>query len=305
MLTNKSVIAVIVTYKRKNFLKSIIKSLSEQTVNIEKILVIDNNSSDGTEELVRNIIRNNQNISYHNTGDNLGGAGGFRYGFTKALEFNFDYLWLMDDDLLPEIDCLEKLLENCQGSGIFQPMRYDKSGNCAELSPLEYNLTNPFLIRSKTKTVKEAVLEGTINTESIFEIHSVPFEGPLITRDIIDSIGLPNAKFFIFNDDLDYSIRAKKKGYTIKCVPKAKAIRLLDNNLSADLSSWKGYFMWRNYFYINRTYGENFFVRIKPYWLSAAVFTYSLLKFDLAACKVIYHAFCDSKKLTNSELYKP
>lgn len=47
---------------------------------------------------------------FHNTGSNLGGAGGFHYGMRWAVEANYDYLWVMDDDCFPKTDALEKLL---------------------------------------------------------------------------------------------------------------------------------------------------------------------------------------------------
>ena len=71
---NKSVIAVIVTYNRKTLLKESIEALLNQKYKNIKVLVIDNASTDGTQEYIADIIDNDK-VNYINTGKNLGGAG--------------------------------------------------------------------------------------------------------------------------------------------------------------------------------------------------------------------------------------
>lgn len=40
-------------------------------------------------------------ILYENTGENLGGAGGFNFGIRRAYEAGYDAIWIMDDDTYP------------------------------------------------------------------------------------------------------------------------------------------------------------------------------------------------------------
>ncbi|MWL11388.1 glycosyltransferase, partial [Escherichia coli] len=72
---NKEVIAVIVTYNRKALLLKVIDAVINQSYPLKKILIIDNNSTDGTEMFISN--RLSDVVKYKNTGGNLGGAGGF------------------------------------------------------------------------------------------------------------------------------------------------------------------------------------------------------------------------------------
>ena len=78
-------VAVIVTYNRKDLLKESIEALCGQT-RPSDIMVVDNASTDGTEEMVREIMASmpehseHGKIIYHNMGENLGGAGGFSFG---------------------------------------------------------------------------------------------------------------------------------------------------------------------------------------------------------------------------------
>lgn len=91
---------VIVTYNRKKLLKENIEALLNQTFKDHDILIVDNNSNDGTKEMVAEI--QDKRIKYYNTGKNLGGAGGFAFGLRKAIELGYLYAWIMDDDSIPE-----------------------------------------------------------------------------------------------------------------------------------------------------------------------------------------------------------
>ena len=299
------VIAVVVTFNRVNLLSEVIEALKRQTYSLDNILIIDNNSSDGTSEYCMSQIDSCENILYFNTGGNLGGAGGFNYGIKAAQEFDYDSLWLMDDDLVPEDNCLLNMLQNDLGD-IVQPLRFNLDGSCAEISPVTYDLAAPLIVNPKRSTVASVLsqMKGDFSNAGI-ALHGIPFEGPLIKRKVIDSIGLPNKDYFIFYDDLDYAIRARKAGFNIYCDFNARATRLLVNNQKQDLKSWKGYFMLRNMFHISWVYGENIFVRYRPFAITIAYILLSLPKADFKQIIVALKAYRDSFSLANTDKNKP
>ena len=106
------IVAVVVTYNRKDMLKECITALLNQTYHDLDIMVIDNCSTDGTINLVKNI--NDSRVIYINTGENLGGAGGFQFGIREALERHYEYFWLMDDDSIPTTRALDGLIKAAQ-----------------------------------------------------------------------------------------------------------------------------------------------------------------------------------------------
>ncbi len=106
----KKVIAVVVTYNRKELLKECIEALINQDYKNCEILIVDNASTDGTKEFIEKYIKDSK-IIYKNTGSNLGGAGGFNYGIRKACELGCDFVWVMDDDWIVKKDTLTKLLD--------------------------------------------------------------------------------------------------------------------------------------------------------------------------------------------------
>ncbi|EOU9539648.1 glycosyltransferase [Cronobacter dublinensis] len=290
------VYALIVTFKRKELLKKVVESVLSQTHAPSKVIVVDNNSNDGTEAVVAQLKSlSSIEIEYQNTGANLGGAGGFAFGFNHVLSDDFDYLWIMDDDLLPKQNCLEKLLSCASNNQIIQPARFNLDGTCAEYSPIKFDLASPFLLHPKIETVKDHI-ESLQCNDSEIQIEGIPFEGPLIPRNIINKVGLPDKRFFIFYDDLDYAIRARKAGFKIFCKKDAIAYRLLMNNQVNDLQSWKGYFMLRNFFKIHYMHGENIFVRAKPVLLATTYILKELLCFRPKNAKTCWYAFVDSLK---------
>jgi len=111
----KRTAAVIVTYNRKAMLQRCLRALCTQTAGVPELWVIDNASTDGTAELVAQL--NLPTMHYYNTGKNLGGAGGFACGIQQAACSGAEYLWIMDDDCLPEPDALQQLrMPNWTGS---------------------------------------------------------------------------------------------------------------------------------------------------------------------------------------------
>ena len=100
--------ALIVTYNRKDLLKECIKALTRSETSCD-IIVIDNASTDGTRDALQGFVDHGV-ITYHNTGANLGGAGGFNFALKTALKQDYDYFWIMDDDCIVQPDSLTQLI---------------------------------------------------------------------------------------------------------------------------------------------------------------------------------------------------
>jgi rhamnopyranosyl-N-acetylglucosaminyl-diphospho-decaprenol beta-1,3/1,4-galactofuranosyltransferase len=103
------------------------------------------------------------------------------------------------------------------------------------------------------------------------ELHNIAFEGPLFRREVVTTIGLPDSSFFIFYDDVDFAVRARRAGYRIWAIRDAVLVRQLDFSQQHDLAGWKGYYMYRNMFAVHFRYGESALVRAKPWVIAASV----------------------------------
>lgn len=249
-----NIIAVVVTYNRKELLKKNISCL-KQNKPLSSVVVVNNGSTDGTSEWLD---AQKELTVIHQP--NVGGAGGFYSGIQHACQAGADWIWCMDDDVFPRADCLEHLLQEAgrQEVGILAPRRLQE-GKIFTHDFQEYNLTNPFASMYSRKLSKQTVT-------SPVEIKGTAFEGPFIRREVVETIGLPNKDLFIFCDDTDYCLRTVRAGYKIVYVPTA----LMDKEkfFSHDSWSerskkkkWKRFYQIRNSAYLNHHYGQNWGVR--------------------------------------------
>src|SRR5690554_2435158 len=221
---NDNIALVLVTFNRSKLLVEMLESAVNQTVLPSIIYVVDNNSSDDTELLVKDFSERHKNhiqICYNNTGANLGGAGGFEYGSRLAYEAGHEWIWLADDDVELEHNCLENLIKYKDCAVILQPMRVNMDGSCAEVSGTDYQINSLTRLNPKGHTVQD------IRTQDweVVELKTIPFEGPMIHRSVFEKVGFPDPRFFIFYDDLDFALRARLAGYKILCVRQAVMIR--------------------------------------------------------------------------------
>lgn len=246
--------AVVVTYNRLELLKKGIESLRKNKP-LTNILVVNNGSTDGTHEWLD---EQKDLLVVHQ--ENVGGSGGFHRGIKIAYENGADWIWCMDDDVFPHEDCLEKMLAvaNSQQADFLMPRRVIE-GKVFTHEFRRFNFSNPFASMKQGKLGKENIEEATA-------IAGADFEGPMVSREAVEKVGLPNKDFFIFCDDTDYSYRIWKAGFKLYYVPDA----LLDKHLFFVSDSWtarnqkkkwKRYYQVRNTSYLNHHYGENWGVR--------------------------------------------
>jgi rhamnopyranosyl-N-acetylglucosaminyl-diphospho-decaprenol beta-1,3/1,4-galactofuranosyltransferase len=261
----ETVAVVVVTYNRADLLQGMLAGLAALDRLPDGIVVVDNASTDHTAEVLA--AATNPGLVVLRTDENVGGAGGFHLGVQVAYEKGFDRFWLMDDDVVPASDCLTVLMaadEPCLAA-----VREDTAGRLVEKAALRFDLTNPLAIRPKTAMVETTYGERGRMPERV-ALENVAFEGFCVRREVIARVGLPDPAYFIFYDDVDLAIRARRAGYTIWGLRDAVLVRQLDFDQQHDLSGWKGFYMYRNLFVVHLRYGENVLVRLKP-WLIAAV----------------------------------
>ncbi|HSA99962.1 MAG TPA: glycosyltransferase, partial [Anaerolineales bacterium] len=106
-----SVLAIVVSYNRKQLLLSCINALLGQSADCD-ILIVDNDSTDGTHALLVELsVLENPRVYYLRLRENLGGAGGFATGMWYAMRQGWEWMWLMDDDALPDSHALQSILD--------------------------------------------------------------------------------------------------------------------------------------------------------------------------------------------------
>ncbi|MFT3874493.1 MAG: glycosyltransferase family 2 protein [Nocardioides sp.] len=288
---SERVIVVVVTYNRAALLPKTLDGLAAQTRAPDLVVVVDNASTDDTARVLAE--RDDLPLEVLRQETNTGGAGGFRAGVEAAYDRDADRIWLMDDDVVPAPDCLEVLMrydEPC-----LMVVREDRAGHLVEKAAVHFDLTSPLTVHPKRDSVETAYGTRAEMPERV-ELDVVAFEGFLVQRRVVEAIGLPDDAFFIFYDDVDFAIRARRAGFRIWAVRDAVVVRQLDFDQQHALDSWKGYYMYRNLFVVHRRYGSNWLVRAKPYAITAAVLGLSPVRGGRAEARNVWQALRDARR---------
>ncbi len=215
---NKKILAVVVTYNRKELLTECVEALLHQECSFLDVLIVDNASTDGTYDFIEPLLKNKR-VIYENTGSNLGGAGGFNFGMKMATKLGYDYIWMMDDDTIVKKDSLTKLLEADE---------YLK-GNYGFLSSTPL-WTDGNICRMNKQKIKK----GQKDTKYP-KISFASFVAFFIKTEVVREVGLPIKEFFIWADDMEYSYRIQKK-YDCYLVTDSEVVHKTTNNIGSNIA---------------------------------------------------------------------
>jgi rhamnopyranosyl-N-acetylglucosaminyl-diphospho-decaprenol beta-1,3/1,4-galactofuranosyltransferase len=284
------VAVVVVTYNRADLLGRMLDGLAAQTHEPDAVIIIDNASTDHTRAVLD--AHHGLTLQRIHLETNTGGSGGFHAGVRAAYDQGFDRIWLMDDDVVPAPDCLAVLM--AQDEAFLMAVREDTHGHLVEKAATDFDLTRPWSIRPKRASVDTTYGDRSEMPERV-ELHNIAFEGPLFRREVVTAIGLPDASFFIFYDDVDFALRARRAGYHIWSMRDAVLVRQLDFSQQHDLAGWKGYYMYRNLFAVHFRHGTNPLVRAKPYAIAVAVVAASPVRGGRAEAGNVIRAIRDAR----------
>lgn len=219
---SNNVVAIVVTYNRKVLLSECIESLKKQSYCFDKIVLIDNNSSDGTYEYLKEKNILDEKICYKKLPKNIGGSGGFYEGFKEAQKFNPDYLWIMDDDTIPTDTALEKLLDGAR------QLEYKFSYLASSVYGEHGEFMNvPQLNLEKSDSGYPNWYEYL--DKGIVKIKEATFVSLLINNNAVIKIGYPMKNYFIWGDDTEYTLRLNKYYGKSYMIGKSKVIHKRKN----------------------------------------------------------------------------
>lgn len=233
------IIAVTVTYgARWQHLEHVILAILMQS-EVSTLVIVDNASNyDLTARIDEVFPQLKEKIFVLKQNENLGSAGGFSIGLRKAYALEADFVYLIDDDNLPETSAIAILyqqwqllqsdqliallsfryrnLPNLKKAAYGQQVRYfhDKPN-----SFLGFSLFDTF---SKLLRPKKIQASNGSSLLPIVEVKQAPYGGLFLPRATISRIGFPNDALFLYADDTEYSYRIIQNGGQIWMVTASK-----------------------------------------------------------------------------------
>lgn len=225
----EKIAAVVVTFNRLDKLKKVLASLEAQTQLPAQLVIVNNASTDGTDEYLKEYAKNfalsdSVQLDIVTLEANVGGAGGFSAGMRRAYQLGCDYAWIFDDDGYPQPDALEKLASGYAAAT--RELGPDVPFACSLVKFIDGTISemnNPIPTwdwgRLKAKGL-DAVL-----------VERCSFVSVLIPRWVMESFGLPYKEYFIWFDDAEYTLRITRA---------CPGVQVLDSVVMHDMGVNKG-----------------------------------------------------------------
>lgn len=237
-------IIILNTNKRDDTLDCL-TSLQKNTYTDFHIILLDNNSTDGSKEAVRSAFPEVQIIELS---ENHGYAGNNNVGIQLALEQNADWILVLNEDTILAPDSLQNLID----VGESDP-------TIGILGPMVYHWHEPDVIQSagcflgpnwsSIHLGKDEVDKGQYT-----EPHPVEWISGcaiLVRRQVVEQVGMIDPRLFIYWEETEWCMRAARAGWKIIHVPKAKIWHKgVKRNFQPKPTFY--YYETRNHFYLLR-----------------------------------------------------
>ena len=256
------VTVIIPTWNRRDDLLACLESVVSMGYPRLHVIVVDNASTDGTVGAVRarfsmvEIIR-----SEHNRGF----AAGCNLGLQRALQRDTDYMLLLNNDVVVAPDILEHLVDAAEahpevgllGPSIWyhdEPQRLWSAG-----------------YRCRPVTLAEQPPRGDPRGTEPYFVDTLYGCGVLIRREVLETVGLLDGRFFMYYEDKDLCLRARRAGWRLMAVPAARVWHKVSPSTSGSRglgTPFQKYHMARS--------SVLFFAKHTPHWLWPVVILYRL-----------------------------
>ena len=219
-----TIFVVVLNYNGKETLSSCLSSVYQSDYSLFEVVVVDNASNDGSFELAKNqfsrahFIKNPVNVGF-SKGNNI--------GIRFALEKFADYVLVLNNDACLKKNTLSKLVgvaqEKTVGS-ILNPLIFNKDGRSIWFAGGQ-------ILWSQMKNIHLT----KISAKNLYSTEYCTGCAMFIGKEVFKKIGLFDERYFLYYEDADFSVRAKKAGFELLICPTAKVIHQEQSTIKNDL----------------------------------------------------------------------
>lgn len=215
-----SVASLTTSFNSADALARQLDALLQQTRPIQEIIVVDNASTDETSTM---LAARYPQVTVLHLPENLGTAGALAAGLTyAALEKKHNWIWMFDQDSLPDASALKTMLADAQ-RWLAEPRQVGMIaalpvGRDRELSSSPWFWRNGFV-----KPPAELLREPVLFTDMVIT------SGSMVRGEVVAEVGLPRSDFFIDFVDYEYCLRIRSRGFKIAVLTRAKLYHEIGN----------------------------------------------------------------------------
>lgn len=243
VLTWPDVLAVIVNWNGKDDVLECLKSLVNANYPKDKfkILVVDNGSSDGSQAAIS---KTYPNVALIKNSKNLGYVRAVNRGINQGLEWDVEYVWICNNDIVVHEDALTQLVKIGQSDtkiGVVAPVVYSYR-QPQTIDNIGYKI-NFWIGRLKKLKYKEGIFPDPRSRMS--DVDSNLGCSNIIKTSLIQTIGMFNPIYKIYFEETDYNVRAKRSGFRVVIARNAKVWHKTASTMDKFLFR-RAYFLLRN-----------------------------------------------------------
>jgi GT2 family glycosyltransferase len=226
---------VLLNYNRPQFLQQALTSLLTQSYKNLQITVVDNPSPSSPD--VKNIVGKYPNVRVIWNDHNLGYTGGMNRGIEQA---NGDYLFLTEDDIVLENDCISRLVDYMEGNStaadLIAPMMYNKTAGTLRCAGGGFELGGVYRFE-----IYGAGEEDTGQYQEAFDVGYIAGAAMFAHRDFWQSYKGFREEYFMYGEDIELCARVNKRGQRIAVLPQAMVYQFepLEKSVSLDIQFHK------------------------------------------------------------------
>lgn len=216
------ILVIIVTYNAMDWAERCFRSVRNSTIPVD-VYVVDNGSNDGTQDF---ILTHYPEVKFFQSNENLGFGKANNLGLVYALENNYDYVYLLNQDAWVSPNCFELLVNSFhkyKEYGIFSPLQCQANG-----CNLDQNFYNCIASASVIKPIYNDSVLG-ITEGKVYQVHITMAAHWMISRECLLKVGGFSPTFPHYGEDVNYCHRLSYWGYKMGVVPDAKAIHDREN----------------------------------------------------------------------------
>ena len=268
-----------------------------------EVIVIDNNSKVCPKNI---LLEKFKNITYIQNDQNLGFSGGCNTGIKKALKNNSSYVFLLNNDTTVDKNILKEFAKEASkkpDGGIFGGtiLKYDNRDTIDHLKEM--------WSFEKLNFVSQYV-NKPFNSSKFFPEQTDSICGCMffVKKEVFEKVGLLDENYFLLWEESDFCVNARKKGYEIWTVPKAKLWHKISQSFTGG-TVHSDYYHWRNKLYfINKNLTKK--EKIKAYKNTLVFEIFKILRHYLIKNltfqveKIFFKKKLNSKKIMKILRYK-